>query len=143
MDSAPGVAAPRRAWPAEFAAALRTQLENHIVGGSVALFAASALLRGFGRAAAFLRDSATDALFTRYDFPVGSPQVMAAARFLQSQPAMARASRRVVVDRRASRFGVLANARGAPQALRRARRPWPCCDAVRVDAVTLLPPWLG
>lgn len=114
MDSAPPVVdMPQLPWHAEFAAALRMQLQNQIVGGSVALFVASALLRGFWQAVAAMRSMVQDALFTRYDFPVGSPQVLAAARFLQTQPAMARASRRVVVDRRASRFNAVISARGA------------------------------
>ena len=135
--------APPPPWRAELAAALRTQLQNSIVGGSVALFVASALLRGCWQAAAALRAAVEDALFTRYDFPLCSPQAIAAARFLQSQPAMARASRRVVMDRRAARCSALVNARGAQRRCARRSREgggcvgwlrcrWHCSAALRL-----------
>jgi hypothetical protein len=103
-----GSALPRggalHAHAAAFSGALQAQLSNQFVGGSLALAAASMLLRLLWAALRWAGATAADALSTRFDFPLGSPQCIAAARWLQAQPRVRRDSRRVVMDARAARL---------------------------------------
>jgi hypothetical protein len=129
----PPLAAAARGMVHDFRATLLRSLGNDFVGGSVALAAASALLSLLWRVLALLRRTLADALFTRFDFPAGSPQSLAAARFLQSRPSVRRSSRRVVVDARAARLAATQAARGASRgawrAPRRQMRRATRCDA--------------
>jgi hypothetical protein len=110
-----------RAHAADFRSALLRQLSNEFVGGSLALAAASALLSLALWSARWAASAAADALFTRFDFPPGTPQCLAAARWLQAQPSMRRAGRRVVIDARAARLAALQSSSGAPFARKYAR----------------------
>ena len=110
--ASPAPAAPPFSPLADFRNALLRQLDNSFVGGSVALAAASALLSLAWRALRWLATALHDTAFTRYELPVGSPQCIAAARFLQAH-AGGRTARRLVLDARAARLAADVTARGA------------------------------
>ena len=77
---------------------VRRQLSNDFIGGSLALATASFLSNLTGRVGRHARRIAHDRVFTTYDIPSGTPQYHAALRWLHSQPAVQRASRRLVVN---------------------------------------------
>lgn len=77
---------------------VRRQLSNDFIGGSLALATASFLSNLTWRVGRHARRVAHDRVFTTYDIPSGTPQYHAALRWLHSQPAVQRASRRLVVN---------------------------------------------
>ena len=77
---------------------VRRQLSNDFIGGSLALATASFLSNLTWRIGRHARRIAHDRVFTTYDIPSGTPQYHAALRWLHSQPAVQRASRRLVVN---------------------------------------------
>lgn len=77
---------------------VRRQLSNDFIGGSLALATASFLSNLTWRVGRHARRIAHDRVFTTYDIPSGTPQYHAALRWLHSQPAVQRASRRLVVN---------------------------------------------
>ena len=77
---------------------VRRQLSNDFIGGSLALATASFLSNLTWRVGRHARRVAHDRVFTTYDIPSGTPQYHAALRWLHNQPAVQRASRRLVVN---------------------------------------------
>jgi chaperone BCS1 len=82
---------------------VRRQLSNDFIGGSLALATASFLTNLAWRVGRHARRIAYDLVFTTYDIPSGTPQYHAALRWLHSQPAVQRTSRRLVVNPAGSR----------------------------------------
>ena len=95
-------------------------MNNDLIGGSVALAVASTLVGVAWRLWRWIRGVAHDRMFVSYEIPSGTPQYFAALRWLYDQPAVRRASRRLVVNPVGT---PLANETRLPRAVVRARRP--------------------
>ena len=74
------------------------QMKNEFLAGSFALALASVLTSWLWRLLAAARLLAHDRVFTTYEIPSGTPQYFAALRWLHDQPAVRRASRRLVLN---------------------------------------------
>lgn len=74
------------------------QMKNEFLAGSFALALASVLTSWLWRLFAAARLLAHDRVFTTYEIPSGTPQYFAALRWLHDQPAVRRASRRLVLN---------------------------------------------
>ena len=73
-------------------------MNNDLIGGSVALAVASTLVGLAWRLWRWIRGVAHDRMFVSYEIPSGTPQYFAALRWVYDQPAVRRASRRLVVN---------------------------------------------
>ena len=73
-------------------------MNNDLIGGSVALAVASTLVGVAWRLWRWIRGVAHDRMFVTYEIPSGTPQYFAALRWVYDQPAVRRASRRLVVN---------------------------------------------
>ena len=73
-------------------------MNNDLIGGSIALAVASTLVGAAWRLWRWIRTVAHDRMFVTYEIPSGTPQYFAALRWVYDQPAVRRASRRLVVN---------------------------------------------
>ena len=73
-------------------------LNNDLIGGSIALATASTFVGLAWRLWRWIRGVAHDRMFVTYEIPSGTPQYFAALRWVYDQPAVRRASRRLVVN---------------------------------------------